>query len=97
MSTLYILHRSPYSALEMEDAIRLVKAEDGIVLTQDAVLALRSVPKEINIEEASRKNIRFYAIKADMDARSVKQIESVKIIDYDGLVELLSQYESTFS
>jgi len=97
MSILYILHRSPYSASEMQTALSLAKPEDGIILAQDAVLALRSTPKEINIEEASRKNIRFYAIKADMDARSVKHIEGVKIIDYDDLVELLNQYESTFS
>jgi len=97
MSTLYILHRSPYSAPEMQTALRLAKSEDGIILTQDAVLALRSAPKEISIEEASRKNLTFYALKADMDARSIKSIAGVKTIDYDDLVELLSQYESTFS
>ena len=97
MSTLYILHRSPYSAPEMETALRLAMPEDGIILTQDAVLALRSAPKEISIEEASRKNLKFYALKADMDARSIKPIAGVKTIDYDDLVELLSQYESTFS
>jgi tRNA 2-thiouridine synthesizing protein B len=97
MSTLFILHRSPYSTLEMNDAIRLAKVGDGIVLTQDAVLAVRSVPQEDGIEEASRKNIRIYAIKADMEARSLKEVGWVKIIDYDGLVELLGQYESTWS
>ena len=97
MSTLYILRRSPYSTLEIEDAIRLAKAGDGIVLTQDAVLALRSAPKEDSIEEAWRKNIKIYAIKADMDARSLKEIAWVKTIDYDDLVELLGQYKNTCS
>jgi tRNA 2-thiouridine synthesizing protein B len=97
MSTLYILHRSPYSTLEIEDAIRLAKAGDGIVLTQDAVLALRSAPKEESIEEASRNKIKIYAIKADMDARSLKEIAWVKTIDYDDLVELLGQYKNTCS
>jgi tRNA 2-thiouridine synthesizing protein B len=97
MSTLYILHRSPYSAPEMETALRLAKPGDGIILTQDAVLALRSAPKEIDIEEASRKDLKFYALKVDMDARSIKPIAGVKTIDYDDLVELVSQYESTYS
>ena len=97
MLILYILHRSPHSTPEMRTALSLAKPEDGVILAQDAVLALSSTPKEINIEEASRKNVKFYAIKADMDARSVKPIEGVKIIDYDGLIELLSQYESTYS
>jgi len=52
MSTLYILHRSPYSAPETQIALRLAKPEDGVILTQDAVLALRSAPEEISIEGA---------------------------------------------
>ena len=97
MSTLYILHRSPYSGSEMETALRLAMPGDEIILTQDAVLALRSVPKEISIREASRRKLKFYALKADVNARSIKPIAGVKTIDYDDLVELLSQCESTFS
>jgi tRNA 2-thiouridine synthesizing protein B len=97
MSTLYVLHRSPYSAPEMEIALGLAVPEDGILLTQDAVLALRSAPKEIDIQKALKKNLKFYALKVDMNARSIKAIAGVKTIDYDDLVELLCQYESTFS
>jgi len=43
------------------------------------------------------KNLKIYALKADMDARSVKPITGLKTIDYYDLVELLSQYESTYS
>jgi tRNA 2-thiouridine synthesizing protein B len=97
MSTLYVLHRSPYSAPEMETALGLAVPGDGILLTQDAVLALRSVPKDIDIQEALKRNLKFYALKGDMDARSTKPIAGVKTIDYDEFVELLFEYESTLS
>jgi tRNA 2-thiouridine synthesizing protein B len=97
MSTLYVLHRSPYSAPEMETALRLAMPEDGIILTQDAVLALRSAPKEIDMQEALNKNLKLYALKVDMDARSVKTIPGVEMIDYDEFIELLFQYESILS
>jgi tRNA 2-thiouridine synthesizing protein B len=97
VSTLYVLHRSPYSAPEMETALRLAMPEDGIILTQDAVLALRSAPKEIDMQEALNKNLKLYALKVDMDARSVKTIPGVEMIDYDEFIELLFQYESILS
>jgi tRNA 2-thiouridine synthesizing protein B len=97
MSTLFVIHRSPYSAPEMNSVLRLAKPGDGVIVTQDAVLALRSTQKENSINKASGRGIKFYAVKADIDARSVRPLRSVKLIDYDDLVELLSQYESTFS
>lgn len=81
----------------METALKLARAGDGIVLVQDAVFALRSPSRECRIEDASRKGLRLYALKADMDARSVKATPAVETIDYDRLVELLIQYERTFS
>jgi tRNA 2-thiouridine synthesizing protein B len=97
MSTLFIIHRSPYSTPEMSGVLGLAKPGDGVILTQDAVFALRSAQSGNTVEKASGRGIRFYAVKADTDARSVRPISSVKLIDYDDLVELLSQYESTFS
>jgi sulfur relay protein TusB/DsrH len=97
VSTLYILHRSLYFAPEIEDVIKLARAGDGIVLTQDAVLSLKSAPKEVDFEEISRKGLKLYALKADMDARSVKSVRFVEVIDYDTLIELLAKYDSTFS
>jgi tRNA 2-thiouridine synthesizing protein B len=97
MPTLYVLHRSPYSAPEMETALGLAYPEDGVVLTQDAVLALRSAPKEVDIQKALKENVKIYALKVDMDARSTKPIPGVKTIDYDEFVELLCQYERTLS
>jgi tRNA 2-thiouridine synthesizing protein B len=97
MPILYILHRSPYCSLEMENALKLARAGDGIALTQDAVLALRSTPEGVNIEEAARKGVKVYPLKTDMDARSIKVTPFVQPIDYDVLIELLSEYDGTFS
>jgi tRNA 2-thiouridine synthesizing protein B len=97
MSILYILHRSPYSAPEMESTLKLAKPGDGIVLMQDAVLALRSAPRVIDIGGKSLSEVRLYALKADMEARSIQPNRLIEVIDYDRLIELLGKYDSTFS
>jgi sulfur relay protein TusB/DsrH len=96
MATLYIFYRSPFSAPEIGMTLKLAKPEDGILLIQDAVFLLRSWPA-IGIEEGLMKDLKFYALKQDMDARSVRSIAGVKAIGYDDLVELLTEYDNCFS
>lgn len=97
MATLYILHKSPYFSPEMKDALTLVVGGDGIVLTQDSVFGLRSEPERSSVEKASERNIEIFALKVDLEARSVKPLPCVKTIDYADLIDLLNHYESTFS
>lgn len=96
MPTLHILLRSCSSPGEMERVLRLARPGDGIVLAQDAVYALRSTPKEISAD-ASRRSLKFYALKPDMEARSVRPITGVRAIDYNDLIELLGEYDRTYS
>jgi len=96
MSTLHIFLRSPSTATEMEEGLRFAQPGDGIVLAQDAVFALRTVEKEINTE-ASTRNLKFYALKPDMRARSIEATAPVQPIDYDDLIDLLGEYERTHS
>ena len=96
MPTLHILLRSPPSAGEVEERLRFALPQDGVLLAQDAVFALRTAAKEITTEASSR-DLKLYALKPDMLARSIEPIAPVQPIDYDDFIELLSQYDRTYS
>lgn len=96
MPTLHILLRSPSSVREIQESLAFARPQDGVLLAQDAVLALKTAAKEINTE-ASRRDLKFYALKSDMSARSIPVIAPVQPIDYEDFIELLSQYDRTHS
>ena len=97
MATLHILHSSPCSTSEMENTLRLARPGDAIVLVQDAVFVFISSPRDRALDDALAKGLKVFAMKADLDARSVKAPSGVETIGYRELVELITRYEGTVS
>ena len=97
MATLHILHSSPSSTSDMENALRVARPGDAIVLIQDAVFTFMSSQRDRALDDALTRGLKVFAMKLDLDARSVKAPSGVEIIGYDGLVELITRYERTVS
>ena len=97
MGTLHILNRSPYSRPDAKNTLELARPGDGILMIQDALFIFRLPSDDHTIEDALARGLKIYALKVDLEARSVTPPPGVEIVEYDGFVELLTGYERTVS
>ena len=95
MTTLFILHRS--DATRWDLASKLAKSGDAVVLIQDGVVVADRAAGDSGIENVARRGIRTLALKADVDTRKINVKHGVECIDYEQLVDLLVQYDRSFS
>jgi sulfur relay protein TusB/DsrH len=87
-----MLHRSDPTRWNL--ALKLAKSGDAVVLIQDGVAV---TAEDSEIENLAQRGVKILALKADMDARKLNIKHGVEGIDYEQLVDLLIQYDRTFS
>ncbi len=96
MSILHTVNKSPYEKNSLESCLRYAKKGSALLLIEDAVYA---VLKGSAVEEDLTKildEINLYCLKPDLKARgfsSAKVIEGVKLVDYEGFVDLTVEYD----
>ena len=95
MPTLFMLHRSDPTRWNL--AFKLAKSGDAVVLVQDGVVLTARAAEDSEIENLAQRGVKILALKADMDARKLNIKHGVEGIDYEQLVDLLIQYDRTFS
>ena len=89
---LYIMVKSPLNTRDLEQCSNLKKSSASkVLLIEDAVVAAKKGIETTHIlEKFQKNNIEVYALKEDLEARGIKDIiESVKITDYNGFVDLV--------
>ena len=97
MATLYILTRSPFATRDILNIVDLTWSGDGILLLQDAVLAIKSSPFSTKLSDLKGKGVDVYAVDADTEARAINPPPWVELVTYDDVVELLVRYAKTYS
>lgn len=97
MENLYLVSRSTFERTAWKLATRLAKSGDSICFIQDGVLALKG-PQELaeKIAELESAGISLHFLKEDLDARGLTGPRE-KIINYDGLVELIEKAKRIIS
>jgi sulfur relay protein TusB/DsrH len=95
MSTLFIAIRSPNSGSQFETIFSLAQQGDGVIVAQDAVLSVKTNLGDL--DSASKRGVTIFALKADLEARSISIPQFIHSIDYVRFVELLAEYARTFS
>ena len=93
MATLHVLSHSPFTDSRLASCLRLLGAEDGILLCGDAVYALNP-----NTEHWARlaqvvPEARLYALEEDLAARGQHANNPVQAVDYPGFVALALAYD----
>jgi len=94
MKTLYVVSRTPFLRKEFKTNIALADSGDAVVFIQDGVLVATRIPEDMEnlIENAKNKGVKFYLLKEDLEARGLKK-NWMEVVDYEGFLELLLQYE----
>lgn len=88
MSTLHLLSRSPFGDDSFASCLRLLGADDGLLLTGDAVHALQLGTAPRALLEALPAGQPLFALDEDLAARGLATPARVTVVDYAGFVDL---------
>ena len=98
-TTLIVLGKSWHESVWLYEQLGFASNGDAILLTQDAVLALQSpITLASFLAKCKAGNISVYALGEDCRLRGIEnQYTSVELIEYDGYLELVTQYGKQLS
>lgn len=100
MSVLHVINKSPYEKNSLDSCLRLAKAGSGILFIEDGIYAAKSTGGVSDMVRAATANHKIYALTADLEARGIgseQLIEGISQVDYDGFVELTTEYSKVQS
>lgn len=90
---LYTVNASPTSSRSLEALLRIAAKGDPILLLEDGVHAARADAATEGLAREALAGHPVYALGPDLKARAVdKVIEGIRIIGYDGFVELVEMH-----
>lgn len=97
MTMLHTVNKSPFGHTALETCLRIATAGASILLIEDAVYAALRQTAIAEKITCAMKELSFYALEPDVRARGYGQdqlIDGVKLIDYDGFVDLVVEHHS---
>jgi tRNA 2-thiouridine synthesizing protein B len=92
MATLHILSHSPFADSRLASCLRLLGADDALLLTGDAVYALQPGTANLQALQLMPDNIMLYALEEDLAARGQQASGRAQAVDYPTFVELCTRY-----
>ena len=84
MATLHVLSHSPFTDNRLASCLRLLGAEDGVLLTGDAVYALLN-------DDLAYLGSWLFALEEDVRARAIST--QAQVVDYPGFVQLSIDFD----
>ncbi|MGE8187487.1 sulfurtransferase complex subunit TusB [Pseudomonas sp. NPDC086278] len=95
MSTLHVLSHSPFGDDRLTSCLRVIGANDALLLTGDAVYALQ--PGTAPCSELKARGLKLFVLAEDVQARAIEVPGWAKAIDYPAFVELSIHYDKVNS
>ncbi|MCK1791306.1 sulfurtransferase complex subunit TusB [Pseudomonas violetae] len=95
MSTLHVLSHSPFGDDRLSSCLRIFGADDGLLLSGDAVYALQ--PGTAPFDALSAHGLKLFVLAEDAQARAVSVPDWAGSIDYPAFVELSIRYDKVNS
>lgn len=95
MAILHTINKSPYEKNSLESCLRYAKKGSALLLIEDGIYAAIKGSAAADLINAANK-ISFYCLEPDLKARgfaSAKIMEAVKLVDYEGFVDLSVEYD----
>lgn len=97
MATLHLLSHSPFADNSLASCLRLLGANDGVMLSGDAVYALQAGSSHQSTLLALPQSVALYALEEDLQARGIRTTERFQVVDYPAFVALCAQYDKVNS
>ena len=100
MATLHTVNKSPFERNTLESCLRLAKKGSSVLLFEDGVIGAMQNTKFSETVANAMSNFSFYVLGPDIKARGLsdnKVIDGIKVIDYDGFVDLTTEHNTVQS
>ncbi len=100
MSTLHTINKSPFDRNSLGSCLRVISDKDAILLIEDGVYGATAGTSFSDAVKAATNSHSVYVLGPDLSARGMKEdriVEGVKVVDYDGFVDLVTEYDKTNS
>ncbi|VVN37650.1 Protein TusB [Pseudomonas fluorescens] len=95
MSTLHLLSHSPFGDDRLTSCLRVIGAEDALLLSGDAAYALQPGTAPFNV--LGTRGLKVFVLAEDVQARSLPTPDWAEAIDYPAFVELSIHYDKVNS
>ncbi|RON57944.1 sulfurtransferase complex subunit TusB [Pseudomonas frederiksbergensis] len=95
MSTLHVLSHSPFGDDRLSSCLRVIGANDALLLSGDAAYALQPGTAPFNALHA--RNLKLFVLAEDAQARALNVPDWAEAIDYPAFVELSIHYDKVNS
>jgi tRNA 2-thiouridine synthesizing protein B len=95
MSTLHVLSHSPFGDERLTSCLRVIGANDGLLLSGDAAYALQ--PGTAPFTALSARSLKLFVLAEDAQARALAVPDWAKAIDYPAFVDLSIHYDKVNS
>ena len=95
MSTLHVLSHSPFADERLTSCLRVIGAEDALLLSGDAAYALQ--PGTAPFNTLGTRGLKLFVLAEDAQARDLQTPDWAKAIDYPAFVELSIRYDKVNS
>jgi tRNA 2-thiouridine synthesizing protein B len=96
MTTLHVIAHSPFGDERLTSCLRLLGAQDALLLCGDAVYALRTGSDPYRLLQAAGLAQRLFALEEDVQARALSN-DLAKAVDYAAFVDLSLHYDKVNS
>jgi len=100
MSQLHTVNKSPLERNALESAVTHATKGSAILMIEDGIYgAMKGTIKSSLVTDAMG-DISFYVLGADLSARGISEshiIDGVKVVDYNGFVDLVAEHDATQS
>ena len=96
MTTLHVIAHSPFGDNRLQSCLRILGADDALLLCGDAVYALRTGTEPQRLLQAASLEARLYALDEDLQARGIDSALA-KAVDYPAFVALSLMYDKVNS
>ncbi len=100
MSILHVVNKSPFEKTSLDSCLMHAKEGSAILLIEDGIYAAFSGTTIVDKVRAAIKKCKVYALEADIKARGMdvrKVVDGVKVISYEGFVDLTVAHDSVHS
>jgi len=97
---LHIVNKSPFDRNALDSCLRLAADDSSVLLIEDGVYAALAKASQADKITGRMENLSFYVLGPDLAARGLNDltlIDGIKIVDYEGFVDLVASQDATQS
>ena len=95
---LHTVNKSPFERNTLSSCLRLAKTGGAVLLIEDGVYGALAGTAVSELISGRKAELSFFALGPDIAARGLSDatlIDGVRIIDYEGFVDLVAEHDTT--